>query len=229
LLGCYGNYPQYSLRAIDSIVSGHDLHRYANVLVGLNECGQQTVQRVRELKDKRLIDGVVDCTWNMNKDPMLRVLLELVRTPYVMWLDDDSHFVNRDWPSRFAQMTVGQHPFDVAGPLRFWGPNREAYPDYLKVASSRPWWQGDAHYPWHRRKSVPFALGGCFIARTEFLRTHNFPDRGMIKHLDDVLLGELILQVGGKLVGFSDELSEAVKVNDGERRGEAEPSSKNAS
>ena len=60
---------------------------------------------------------------------------------------------------------------------------------------------------------------GFFLARTEFLRKHGFPDRGMIKAMDDVALGEMIQQVGGRLVPFTSDLLKIAKT-DGKRRGE---------
>ena len=58
-----------------------------------------------------------------------------------------------------------------------------------------------------------------FLARTEFLRRFDFPDRGMIKAMDDVALGELALQVGGRTVYFNGELLARTKISDGHRRG----------
>ena len=62
--------------------------------------------------------------------------------------------------------------------------------------------------------------GGLFLARTAFLRRHDFPDRGMTKALDDVLLGELVQQVGGRVAYLPAELQSVARVSDGHRRGE---------
>lgn len=223
LVGCYGDYPQYSVRALQSIRNGHNLSKQCSVVVGLNECGSPTTGLARELKDAGIVATVIECGTNLNKDPMLRVMLETVRTPYVLWLDDDSYFTDPVWPELFVELIRRNHPFDTAGHVHFFGPNREADTGYMHFIASRPWWRGDSHYPSHRRKSVPFPLGGCFVARTAFLRAYDFPDRGMTKWLDDVALGELLLQVGGRLVTFGDGILSKVRINDGERRGDAGP------
>ena len=220
LVGCYGEFPAYSVRALDSITSGLDLAEHCDVLVGLNACGSATVAQARALADAGVVQGVVESQANRNKDPMMRLLVEMADTPYVLWLDDDTHFVSPDWPARFAAYLAGEHPLDVAGIPARWGPWRAADPAYADYVANRPWWRSGNAYPDALREWVPFVPGGLFVARTAFLRQHDFPDRGMTKALDDVLLGELVQQVGGRLEYLPPELQAAARVSDGHRRGE---------
>ena len=57
-----------------------------------------------------------------------------------------------------------------------------------------------------------------WLARSTFGST-TFPTAVLIKGQDDILLGDLISQQHGRLVGFSDEIMQHVRISDGERRG----------
>jgi hypothetical protein len=220
LLGCYGDYPHYSVRALDSLAAGRDHRLFCDILIGLNACGRRTIARARELADAGDISGLVESPRNLNKDPMLRLLLDAVRTPYVVWLDDDTHFTDPNWPAAVAAFLAAEHPFDVAGQMARWGPRRDRDPAYMDLVRGRPWWRGNEHHPDELRESCPFVIGGLFIARTAFLRRHDYPDRGMVKALDDVLLGELVQQVGGRMIAMPPALLQTARIGDGDRRGE---------
>ena len=58
----------------------------------------------------------------------------------------------------------------------------------------------NAPYAGANLNRVAFPLGGLVIARTDYLRRHGYPDRGMAKGLDDVLLGELSWAVAKSLL-----------------------------
>src|SRR4051812_13982140 len=90
LIGCYGDYPEYSLRAVESVLAS-ERHERFEVHVGCNRCGATTITRLRELFDEGAIQGLVESRKNINKDPMMRLLVEMARAPYVLWMDDDSH------------------------------------------------------------------------------------------------------------------------------------------
>jgi tetratricopeptide (TPR) repeat protein len=220
LVGCYGGFPDYSVRCLDAVAAGRELARHCDVLVGLNACGRATVARARALADAGVVQGMVESRANRNKDPMMRLLVEMAAAPYVLWLDDDSHFVSPDWPARVAAFLAAEHPFDVAGVAARWGPRRLDDPAYAAFAAARPWWRTAAGYPPTLREWVPFVPGGLFLARAAFLREHDFPDRGMTKALDDVALGELVQQVGGRLAYLPPDLQAVARVSDGRRRGE---------
>ncbi|MDB5295369.1 MAG: hypothetical protein JWO31_1352 [Phycisphaerales bacterium] len=219
LVGCFGDHSDYSLRCLASVAAGVGLRTHCELLVGLNACCTRTVTAARRLADDGTVDAVVECQRNRNKDPMMRVLLEQVRTPYVLWLDDDSHFVDPNWPAVVARVVRDEHPFDVSGRLGWYGPRRLADPAYARFVRGRPWWRTDEHLPPDLREWVPFALGGLFVARTAYLRQHDFPDRGMTKAMDDVALGDLVLQQTGRLVPLPADVLAMCRIDDGHRRG----------
>src|SRR6516162_3777214 len=90
-IGCYGDFPQYSLRSIRSVIENCVNRHNFDVHVGLNQCCRETVRAVRELIDSGRIETVVECRENINKDPMMRLLIERIQTRYMLWMDDDSH------------------------------------------------------------------------------------------------------------------------------------------
>ena len=98
--------------------------------------------------------------------------------------------------------------------------------EYKGFLKQRPWWRSEEAYPnddWRKRSW--FATGGLWLARTAFLRQHNFPDRGMVKKMDDLLLGDLTAQQGGRLFDFGHhEIMKFVRISDGNRRGSGEGS-----
>lgn len=220
MVGCYGDFSSYSVRALNSIASGKDMRRYCDVVIGLNECCAQTVSAARDLVERGLVDAIIECRSNLNKDPMMRQLIALAKTTYVMWLDDDSHFVDTSWPQALGRFIEREHPFDAAGQNARWGPRRDLDPQYMEFVRARPWWRTDAHQPQELREWVPFVVGGLFLARTAFLREHDFPDGKMVKAMDDVALGELMHQAGGRMVGLPGDILHMMRISDGHRRGE---------
>jgi GT2 family glycosyltransferase len=146
--------------------------------------------------------------------------MDSVKTPYILWIDDDNHFSDITWPARYAEFARAEHPFDVAGRIAQWGPARDRDVGYMEFIRARPWWRDNQFQSEMLQYWIPFAPGGVFLARTDFLRRHDFPDRKMIKAMDDVALGEMIQQVGGRLVPLPADLL-AMANTDGIRRGEA--------
>jgi hypothetical protein len=140
LLICFGDYPQYSCRAIASLSATPGLLESADVFVGCNACGRQTIQAVRQGMDAGQITAAVESSRNLHKSPMLRTLLELVRTPYVLVMDDDSH-VHGDWVPLLRRFIQSEEQVDVAGQARFFRRQEK----YQKLVEQRPWWRGEAY------------------------------------------------------------------------------------
>lgn len=218
LICCYGDFPKYSLRAVDSVLNADHPDRF-DLHVGCSDCCPETVRALRERWDDGRIASLLESRRNINKDPMMRVLLELARGEYVLWLDDDSH-VATSWDSRLAAFLDAHAPFDVAGHIFYWHKNDE----YRRFLRQRPWYRAENAYldPSDHQRRTWFATGGLFVARAEFLRQHDFPDRGMVKKADDVLLGDLVSQQHGKLIAFSRDMMDCIHISDGQRRGGGE-------
>ena len=213
MIGCYGGWPQYSIRAVESVLSHCVARERLDVFVGCNECSPEILTVFRKYLDGGRIEGLVECRRNINKDPMMRVLLELCETESLVWLDDDSH-VLPGWDSHLCRFIESNLPLDVAGHVFFISERSAEYGEFLR---GRPWYVGAAR----EEARVWFATGGLFVARAAWLREHDFPDRAMVKKQDDILLGDLIQQQSGVLRDFGRdaEVMARVRISDGQRRG----------
>ena len=220
LIGCYGDFPEYSSRAVRSVVDNCVNRSSFDIHVGLNQCCEKTITATRELLDSAQIDSLCESRENINKDPMMRLLIERTQTPYMLWMDDDSH-VLEGWDVPILKFIEERHPFECAGHVYWSGRS----PDYLEFLRKRSWWKGDEQYLESCHKDrVWFATGGFFIANVAFLREVNFPDRAMIKKQDDLLLGDCISQNRGRLLDFGHDRSimNKIRISDGHRRGAGE-------
>jgi GT2 family glycosyltransferase len=216
LIGCYGAWPQYSIRAVESVLNHSHRREALDVYVGCNETSPEILAAFRKHLDEERIEALVESRRNINKDPMMRVLLEMCQTEYALWMDDDSH-VLPGWDEKIIQYIDRNRPFDAAGDVHF---IRKRSPDLAEFLRKRPWYKSREF----EREPIFFPVGGMFLARVDWLRKHQFPDPAMLKKLDDVLLGELIAQQNGILHNFAFDrpLMERLRINDAPRRGTGE-------
>jgi len=216
LVGCYGGWPQYSLRAVDSVLDHCNRREAFDVYVGCNESSSEILTALRTYLDQERIEALVESRRNINKDPMMRVLLEMCETEYALWMDDDSH-VLPGWDEHIIRFIEANRPFDAAGHVFY---INDRTPELTAFLRTRPWYRS----PEFERDPIWFPTGGLFLARVEWLKKHHFPDRAMIKKQDDVLLGELICQQGGVLCDFGKDrgVMDRIVISDGDRRGSGE-------
>jgi hypothetical protein len=190
LTNFYGDHPNLAHRLLTQIARPDRPYR---LLIGLSECCQETVEAARQAAP----DVLLECRANANKDPTMRVLLDLVTTPFILWLDDDVVLLD-GWADAVADFLATTHgEFDVAGYARTF--ERGAH--YIRFLKQRPWYTGRPL----QNVSV-FPQGSVWMARTDYLLAHNYPDRAMIKKLDDVLLGDMLWQTDGRFAEFPDAL-----------------------
>lgn len=212
---CYGDFPEYSVRCVDSIANSPGLLERCDVHVGCNTVSPRTLAPLRAHFDGGRLTTLVESNRNLNKSPIVRTNLGITRTPYVLVVDDDSHMLP-GWLDAMDRFIERNHPFDVAGSI--FEIDRDA--DFQKMVEPKPWWRGiDAGHPAYRTK-VFLATGGMYLARVAFSRQYNYPDRSMIIWREDAMLSDLTNQVGGKLLRFPKYVMDTVRINDGRRRGE---------
>ena len=137
LLTCYGDHADLAQRALDSLLATPDLRTHCDVHVGCNACCRETLRFVREAIDLGYITSAIESTRNLHKSPMLRQMIELSRTPYVLVMDDDSH-VGPGWLESLVAFIRTSMPFDLAGKHYFW----DRSPMYQRAVEKRPWWRG---------------------------------------------------------------------------------------
>lgn len=198
----YGNFPEVTLASIQRIVSlASDEGTRLKLIVAMNSCGPETIAGLRRLVTEGKIHTLIESNENINKDPMMRIMIDLVDEPYFLWLDDDSYPTSYGWDIRILNYINAEHPFDAAGPMLV-APRiyMEGYTDFVQ---RRPWFDEwkifyDVEHTLYN-KNVVFPHGAFWIGNAAFVRKYNYPDREMVKRADDMLLGELIIQKGGKL------------------------------
>jgi len=212
VLVAYGDY-SYCTRALRSLADTPNLTKICDVHVGCNACGPKTLACVRHYSDTGLITSAVESACNLHKDPMVRLLRDLVKTPYVLYMDDDS-YVKPLWAEALLDFINREDPLDLAGAMHVFRRSDE----YQKLARQRPWWRGDLYIPDEQRHLIRLCVGGLYLARTDFLRRHDYPDRDMRIEFGDVLLADLVYQVGGRMVEMPDELLAHFVISDGDRR-----------
>ena len=223
LICCYGDYPDITLPTLQKIISLADHPENLRIHVGTNACGKKTTDFLRQAYDAGDITTLVECKENRNKDPTMRVLIEHVEEPYFVWFDDDTYPTKKGWNTKVLSI-IEENKFDVAGFVHT--TNRNIYPGYKEFLSKRPWFTGwdttakaaDANL----HENAVFAHGAFWIARTAYLREHDYPDRDMIKKADDMLLGEMIVHTDGKLLSVGELWDKWIRVNKGPRRGTGE-------
>jgi GT2 family glycosyltransferase len=212
-LVAYGNFPNYSVRALDSLAQTPNLKDLCDVHVGCNACCPQTLATVRKYRDAGIITTAIESAHNMHKDPMLRLLRQAVTTPYILMMDDDS-YVKPGWAESLVQFIRREDPLDLAG----WTHLFRRSDRYQAMVRQRPWWRGDAYVPDEQKTWIRMCVGGLYLVRTELLIRHDFPDRDMVIEFDDVMLADLVYHVGGRLCAMPDELLAHFVINDGDRR-----------
>lgn len=215
VLVAYGDFSAYSTRALDSLARTPSLGNLCEVHVGCNACCPETLAVVRKYRDAGLITTVIESRRNIHKDPMLRLLRETVRTPYILMMDDDS-YAKSGWAEALVQFIRREDPFDLAG----WVHQFPRSDRYRTMVQSRPWWRGDAYVPDEQKTWIRMCVGGLCLARTELLLRHDFPDRDMVIEFDDVMLSDLVYHIGGRLCAMPDDLLAHFVINDGDRRWE---------
>jgi tetratricopeptide (TPR) repeat protein len=213
LLTCYGDHADLARRALGSLLATADLRTHCDVHVGCNGCCAETLKLVREALDLGHISTVIESTRNLHKSAMLRQMIELSRTPYVLVMDDDTH-VRSGWLEALVEFIGTKAPLDLAGKHYYW----DRSPMYQQAVEKRPWWRGREFIPPAQRERIRFCTGGFYLARTEFLRFHDYPDRGMVMQYEDTMLADLVYQVGGVLLEMPGEVLSKVSINDAERR-----------
>lgn len=208
----YGDYPRLARRTIDSIRQYCERSAY-RLVVGANAVGDETRAYLDGLAAEGAIDRLIVSPVNLTKGPMMRRMIEGVDTEFFWWFDDDSHVTA---PEALAERlrTARQAPSHhvMWGHMFFFGHEND-FNDGTDVAGfvkRAPWYRGLEPPSWQSGGKGEtnfqgqgtgdgrwfFITGGCWLIRTHVFRDIGWPDPGLLKRFDDVLLGEAIRQQG---------------------------------
>jgi hypothetical protein len=214
----YGNHFALARRAIGSVQAFFPREDY-RLVVGANAVGPETLTWLTQLERTGAIDDLIVSPINLNKCPMMRLMLARVDTEFAWWFDDDSYVTEPGTLARWLAAARQAPPSMV-----MWG--ELAYCDYPAgftdladvrgFVRSAAWYRGMPPPTWHpggkgefdfQGKGTGdgrwlFIIGGCWLIRTSTVRALDWPDPRLIKLGDDVFLGEAIRQQGWRLVNL---------------------------
>jgi hypothetical protein len=209
---CHGEHPELARRCIGSILSTLPTHRL-DLRVGLNQVGPATADFVRRLPPGVLTASYPDagarrkypCMRQMFRDPA-----HPVRTPYLVWFDDDTQAIDPLWPAKLAEAVVRNHP--TGGRLygtpyvHDFGAYRRPGHDPLDWARTGTWWKGkdlafkDGTTFGPGGTCARFAAGYFWAMATELIQAADVPDPRLNHNGGDITIGAQVQQAGFKLV-----------------------------
>lgn len=219
----YGDHPTLLFRCLQSLCEEQRFAERSALIVGCNAVSDEGLKVIYSFRKRGFPVSVIRSRRNLNKSGMRRMMATLADSRYIASCDDDI-FLKPHWLRRVCEfITDAPAPGpDAAGctlyskyyPLRESPINGEV--PYSMYAVRRKWWR------WRkpeREAHIAFP-GGCFhLIKTEFIRTNDYPDSSMLIDYDDILLGDLILQVGGIYTSFPTSIRELVIVDLNPSRG----------
>jgi len=217
-LCAYGDHPELVLRCVDSIMAENISSSDFELLIGCNNVSREVMSQLERRALHSPFSLLIRSPYNLNKSGMQRITFRLARAALILSLDDDMYFLP-GWFSAMRSFISSNGSFDVAGRLHtltnrgWWSGKKRPYDQF---ARRKRWWQGKTPHG----IEVHFPAGQCFLARREFVLLHDYPDCGMRIDWDDVLLGDLVAQVDGTQVAFSDELTKRIVVDEIASRGQ---------
>jgi FkbM family methyltransferase len=200
----YGDYPHLARQAIESIRT-HCERAVYRLVVGANAVCDETRHYLESLERSGAIDRLILSDENITKLPMMQRMLEDVSTDLFWWFDDDSYVVSADALPERLRIARTAPPTHVMWGHKFFFSHELDFSCGVDVSGYV------RRAPWYRGLDPPssvnggdsrwfFITGGCWVIRTEAVRTLGWPDLGLVKRHDDVLLGEAIRQHGWESV-----------------------------
>lgn len=207
----YGDFPAHAKRLLESIGGDRcNPEVVEEFRIGLNEVSAETLRLVEAFVQRSPVPvRVYVPEKNVGKYPLMRRMFfderSPIRTPRVMWWDDDSYLeakdANRWWQDVAAlkDTLIGQCWF------RPFVGSQQAAIEAQKWFTGTPWYSRRKDgKPWFR-----FATGGWWIIDFEFVKKWNYPFPELHHNGGDAILSELVRQQGNKFLPYD----KGVKVN----------------
>jgi len=158
---------------------------------------------------------------NVCKYPMWRRMLweaPKITTPWIVWLDDDTHCVNdRGW-WRAVEALAADPQEHYIGESWWVTYQKKQWESFI---ITRPWYKGQRPETIGGKPGVRFHTGGFVAARLKTLKTLGWPDTELYHNGGDTLLGEAMRQNGFKRTALDTKVL-GLRVNDSPRRGHSE-------
>lgn len=190
----YGDYPHLLKTCLDSLYRTVPAGSI-RLRLGLNAVSAGTQAYVKELCQKHQNVRVFESAENIFKYPMMRRMFwdTALDTDWMIWLDDDSSFVQPDWFRRFSHICTAGKP-DVLGQVH-WMFARPGQADWIKAAK---WYTGrPARFRTAidgPKQALEFVTGGFWACRTDVLKKLDWPDPRIQHNGGDRMFGEACYQ-----------------------------------
>ena len=214
----YGDHPELVLRGVDSVLKENIPASEMELLIGCNDVSRDVMIQLERRALHSPYSLFIRSPYNFNKSGIQRFTFRLSRAPYILSLDDDMYFLP-GWFSEMKAFLDAERPFDVAGRLHtltnrgWWSGKKRPYDQFVR---RKHWWREKTPHG----VEVHFPAGQCYLVRRDFVLRHDYPDCGMRIDWDDVLLGDLVAQMEGRQVAFSDSLAKRIIVDEIASRGQ---------
>ncbi|HZV13403.1 MAG TPA: hypothetical protein VFA55_09335 [Candidatus Kapabacteria bacterium] len=182
-------------RCVDSILRtapGDKFHLY----IGLNEPTETVKKRADKYLDEGAADLVVDSPRNICKEGMYSILMDRLRTEFVIRVDDDTHFL-APWLDELEEEIA----YDTKRQVAEWGRVQHFVPICEGVSKQSALGVDDVKkQSWYRDKplrGVPSCSGGFVCSRVEALRAVGYPHNNFAPIFEeDNILGMALWQQG---------------------------------
>lgn len=220
----YGETYPFLSRCLESLLQEPGFAEQASLIVGCNAVDQASLDLLRSLSHSGTPLTVVLSRDNLNKDPMRRMMVTLANTTYLVSCDEDI-CLKPGWLRQICTF-LSELPDPGADAAGCTLVSKYHTLDELATDSSIPYSVYPIRKSWWRWKRPPegpdilFPGGGFHLMRNDFIRMNDYPDFRMLIDFDDILLGDLIVQVDGTYRRFPRELYEKVIVGLNSSRGE---------
>lgn len=220
----YGDSPDMLSRCLASLCNEPRFAETSALIVGCNAVSEEGIRAIHSVQKRGIPITLVRSATNLNKSGMRRMMVTLVDSKYIASCDDDI-FLKPGWLRRTCDFLTNEPSPgpDAAGCTLFSKYHRlqdtriDREVPYVMYAARRKWWR------WNKPKGsthIPFPGGGFHIMKTDFIRQHDYPDSRMFIDFDDILLGDLMVQVPGVYAPLPPLLKEHVIVDLNPSRGE---------
>jgi hypothetical protein len=223
---CYGDYLDLHRRLFES------LKKYlpkgvARVVVWgnqLSDASQKYVESAVTAFDDRWVNLQPE---NVPKYTLMRELWHeneetIPRTPWTLWLDDDTHITSSDWWDKTMKYIKDHEHENICYFGHIWFVHH--LPGQWEFIEQSEWYRGvpTEMMPTRtknvKKPGVAFANGGYVWLRSDVLRQINWPDKRLVHNGGDSLLGEAVRQQGFPRFDYH----HGVKGNDARRRGRSD-------
>lgn len=195
----YGDHPDYLERCLRSIFKTVAMEQLV-LRIAMNQPSARIRNWIESWADMAYL---YDSPQNILKYPLMRKMFydePMIDTPYTMWFDDDSYLSgfeiekhrNAIWLPRIEE---AMQRYDMIGsPFTCpWQGNQRTW------VTQQPWYTGR-----ELRNKTHFCVGGWWCARTDLIRSVNYPWPELTHNGGDTMLGECAYQQNWRVGNFRD-------------------------